>query len=222
MARQNPDAVALYLGHLEQQPKEPYPVAIDPKLLVTWYEQGRQLSGRSILAPESEDLDAFVEFVAKIIEEYRQGVERDSWRLLWQTGRGAGERAVQALFRSIVWHYCRANDVDLSGESDAGRGPVDFKFSKGWQARALVEIKLARNSSFWDGLTAQTPTYMWAEDVRAAFFVAVAYKEEELTLEFRARLQEAARIVSEAKGVDVRAVRGRCNEEGFCFKDEGP
>jgi len=28
--------------------------------------------------------------------------------------------------------YCQANNLDLSPESDAGRGPVDFKISQGF------------------------------------------------------------------------------------------
>lgn len=206
LARDNPEAVALYLLHLEGQPKDPYPVAEDPHLLVTWYEKGKQMARREIAAPEVETDQGFTDFVAQVVEEYRHSVESDAWRLLWTTGRGAKERDAQVLFRSIVRHYCRANNVDLSGEADAGRGPVDFKFSQGWDARALVEIKLARNTSFWDGLAAQTPTYQWAEGVRTAFFVAIAYKEEELSKEFRAQLQQGAKIVSEQRGVLVRAV----------------
>lgn len=209
MARENPDAVALYLSSVEALPKEPYPIAEDPKLLVTWYERGAEIidlrpSAKWTSAEESEG--TFLEFIETVIEEYRHNVENDSWRLLWISGRGAPERNAQVLFRSVVIHYCKANDVDLTGESNAGRGPVDFKFSKGWKARALVEIKLARNSRFWEGLLAQTPTYQIAEGVRVAFFVAIAYKEDEMSLEFQEKLRRAARLVSAERGVVVKTV----------------
>jgi hypothetical protein len=208
MARENPDAVALYLRAVEDLPNEPYPIDEDPRLLVSWYERGRSMLRTS--TPQWSDAEeserTFVDFVRAAIEEYKHGVENDSWRLLWFGSRGAGERNVQALFRSVVVHYCKANDVDLTGESNAGRGPVDFKFSRGWTARALVEIKLARHSSFWDGLLAQTPTYQIAEGVRVAFFVAVAYTEEEMNIDFQRKLREAAALVSRARNVAVQAV----------------
>lgn len=209
MARQNPDAVALYLRSVEDQPKHPYPVNEDPRLLVSWYELGRQFVN---LKPDLrwktvEDSEAeFEAFVAKVVEEYRHYVENDSWRVLWFGSRGAGERAAQVLFRGCAIHYCRANDVDLSPESNAGRGPVDFKFSRGWEARALVEVKLVRNTGFWDGLLAQTPTYQVAEGVRVAFFVAIAYSEKEMNPDFRNKLREGAQLVSQARGLRVRAV----------------
>src|SRR5439155_14075764 len=117
--------------------------------------------------------DQFCDFVGAMIEAFVQNVEQqDGWILLWgDSGRPRSERIVQALFRSTVIHYCKANNIDLSGEANAGRGPVDFKFSQGWSARALVEIKLTHSSHFWRGLTKQTPQYMRSEGIKCGFFV---------------------------------------------------
>jgi len=70
----------------------------------------------------------------------------------------------------------------------------------------LIEIKLVRHKSFWDGILAQTPTYQVAEGVRLAFFVAVAYTEEEMNAEFQDKLKQAARIVSDAREIKVHAI----------------
>lgn len=208
LARQNPDAVALYLRAVEDLPKEPYPIDDDPRFLVSWYERGRDLLGpvERRWADLDESDDAFQDFTMAVVEEFKHGVENDSWRLLWFGNRGAGERSAQVLFRSVVKHYCRANDIDITGESDAGRGPVDFKFSKGWKSRALIEIKLARHGSFWDGILSQTPTYQVAEEVKAAIFVAIAYSDTEMSLEFQVKLRQAAKLVSEQKKIKVQAV----------------
>jgi len=209
MARLHPEAVALYLRSVEDQPLNPYPVDEDPRRLVSMYEHGRKMlpaSPHTAFSDAEESSDAFEAFVSSVVEAFRHGVENDAWRLLWFGARGAGERYAQVLFRSVVVHYCRANDVDLTGESNAGRGPVDFKFSKGWSARALIEIKLVRHKSFWDGILAQTPTYQVAEGVRLAFFVAVAYTEEEMNAEFQGKLKQAARIVSDAREIKVHAI----------------
>jgi hypothetical protein len=224
MARENPDAVALYLRAVEDLPNEPYPIDEDPRLLVSWYERGRAMIGTP--APRWLDVEespaSFLNFVSAVIDEYRHGVENDSWRLLWFGNRGAGERSAQVLFRSVVGHYCKANDVDLTGESNAGRGPVDFKFSKGWTARALVEIKLARHSSFWDGLFAQTPTYQIAEGVRVAFFVAVAYTEDEMSTTFQRKLREAASLVSRERNIAVQAVLVDATQKKSASKEKDP
>lgn len=193
---------------VEDLPKEPYPIDDDPRFLVSWYERGKDLLGpvERRWADLDESEDAFQDFTMAAVEEFKHGVENDSWRLLWFGNRGAGERSAQVLFRSVVRHYCQANDVDITGESNAGRGPVDFKFSKGWKSRALIEIKLARHSAFWEGILAQTPTYQVAEGVKTAIFVAIAYSESEMSLEFQAKLRQAASLVSEQKKIRVRAV----------------
>jgi hypothetical protein len=66
-----------------------------------------------------------------------------------------------------------------SGHRDLGRverwaWSVGFAF-QGWSARTVVEIKLMRNSSLWDGILALTPPYAIPEEVMVAFLVAIAY-----------------------------------------------
>jgi hypothetical protein len=130
--------------------------------------------------------------------------EQDAWQLLWYKSVARSERVVQALFRSVVIHYCRSHGIDLSGESNAGRGPVDFKFSQGWNARAIVEIKLMRNSSFWNGILQQTPQYARSEEVKAAYFVAVAYTDDEMTPSRLQKVDQAAQIASRTNAVELR------------------
>lgn len=207
LARENPDAVALYLRELEESPIEPYPISADPKLLVTWYERGR----RWVTAAAQREFaalnqDQFEQFTDAMLEAFAHGVESDSWHLLWANKRPREERAAQALFRSVVVHYCKANDIDLTGEADAGRGPVDFKFSQGWAARALVEVKLVKSSRFWDGLLSQQPTYQLAEGVDRGYFVAIAYTDDEYTDKVRNKMERGAELVAEAYGVSITAV----------------
>ena len=40
--------------------------------------------------------------------------------------------------------FCKANNIDISPETNMGGGPVDFKFSHGYSKRLLVEIKLSK------------------------------------------------------------------------------
>jgi hypothetical protein len=112
---------------------------------------------------------------------FRHFVEENAgWRLLWNDNRtNKSEEASQLLFLGIVKHYCHANDIDISPEPNIGRGPVDFKASRGFQYRALLELKLAKNTKFWRGLRKQLPAYMKAEQVTSGYFIVVLFSDED-------------------------------------------
>src|SRR5262249_6722083 len=154
--RRNIGVVEAYFQSLEAAEHDPYPLHTDPKLLVKWYVEGGKLVDNLPPAPNSRQ--DFETFSQNLIETFKHSIDNQGvWELLWSDGRGKAERVAQKLFQSIVVHYCRANNIDISAEADAGRGPVDFKFSQGWTARIIVEMKLMRNSKFWDGILAQVP-----------------------------------------------------------------
>ncbi|NEE21598.1 hypothetical protein G3M58_85940 [Streptomyces sp. SID7499] len=207
LARQNPDIVALYLQHLEEEEKKPYPVNEDPRMRVRWYELGSDFAERSNLSFVPQEPDEFERFIESVIESYRHNIEQqDGWQLLWHNGSAREERTAQNLFRSSVIHYCRANNIDLTGESNAGRGPVDFKFSRGWSRRALVEMKLVRNTRFWDGVLAQQPQYQVSEEVSLGFFVAIGYKDAECHPDIKEKIDRAAALVSQRSGKTIRGI----------------
>ncbi|MEU8368740.1 hypothetical protein [Micromonospora tulbaghiae] len=204
MARQKPEIAAKYLQDLEQQKHAPYPLGADPKMVSEWWEAGGRLAEKSPLSYVPEDPDQFQRFVQTVLDSFRHSIEhQDGWQCLWSNKFPQRERVVQALFRSCVIHYCRSNGIVLTGESNAGRGPVDFKFSREWSAQALVEIKLMRNSGFWDGILEQTGKYAIAEEVTVAYFVAIAYEDSELTPEHHAKIRRAAQLSSEHHGITV-------------------
>ena len=65
--------------------------------------------------------------------------------------------------RRHLIRYCDANDFDITPEADGGAGPVDFKISKGYQYRVVVEMKLSSNSNLVHGFEVQLPEYQKAE-----------------------------------------------------------
>lgn len=94
--------------------------------------------------------------------------------------------------------YCEANNLDLSRESNAGRGPVDFKVSKGYSNRQLLH-----------GLTKQIEAYQNAEKSRVAVYLVldVAGPRGRLTsLKNHIRTQRAAGArLPEVLFVDARS-----------------
>ncbi|MGX4656835.1 hypothetical protein ACWCHM_24420 [Micromonospora sp. SCSIO 07396] len=207
LARQNPEVVASYLTSLEQEEHSPYPVDRDPALRTRWWELGGQMASRSPLSYVAQTPPDFPQFAEAIIQAFRHGIEhQDEWQMLWYQGVALPEKKVQALFRSCAKHYCKANDISITGEANAGRGPVDFHFSQGWNARTVVEMKLMSNSKFWDGILAQTPQYAISEGVDVAFFVAIAYTDEEMMESQINKINKAARIATEHYKVEIRPI----------------
>jgi hypothetical protein len=117
-----------------------------------------------------------------MIRQHKHYIEENGgWKLLWNDNWiPKSEKAAQLLFLGIIKHYCKANDIDVSPEPNIGRGPVDFKVSHGYSFRALIELKLARNTKFWNGLKKQLPTYMEAEKVKHGYFVIVICSDTDI------------------------------------------
>lgn len=112
------------------------------------------------------------------------------------------EGQAQVLFNIVASAVAAAHDIDLSREIDTGRGPVDFKLSRGATARVLIEMKRASNSAFWDGLRAQVPTYLRASRISAAYFVPIL-QNGDTELDGR-RVQELSDAVSKHYGIEIR------------------
>ena len=68
--------------------------------------------------------------------------------------------------------YIAVNNLDISFESDSGRGPVDMKISVGTD-KSICEIKLSSNPQYLHGYQAQVQEYAKAECTENMFYVFV-------------------------------------------------
>jgi hypothetical protein len=202
MARQNPDLVKSFLSACESREKTPYDIENDPLLRTKTYELGKSLARDNPLSFTPTRPEEFRRFIKALVEAYAHGIENsDGWRLLWDKSRFRPESACQSLFRFAVAQYCRAHQIDITSEANAGRGPVDFKFVQNWESRALIEMKLASNSSFWHGLTKQTVQYLKSEELQHAFFVCICFDDKHFDPVF---LEEVKKLADEtSKSFDV-------------------
>jgi len=84
---------------------------------------------------------------------------------------------LQILYR-LVWF---GTPSDVGAEVNDGRGPVDFKISRGARDKTLVEMKLAKNSQLDRNLEKQVPIYQAASDaehgIKAIIFFSKAEQE---------------------------------------------
>lgn len=206
-----PGALEQLLAEYQATQSRSYDFSTDPKAEFLWHEQGRLFAKRFPL-----NLSAFqgrknvdvVAAVREIITQFRRLVEQNG---LDAVLRGRNEKMSQLTFFAVASSYCDANNLDLSAEPNAGRGPVDFKFSQGAIQKILVEIKLSSNTKLWHGFETQLPVYAKAEDSRFDFLLIVRNTQSDATIRRIVRTANAharqRRRVPEVVVVDARRKR---------------
>lgn len=113
--------------------------------------------------------------VMETIEMFKHHVEKGNlWEELWVDGKPKKERAAQLIYYAIADCYCRANNVDISPEAHMGGGPIDFKFSVGYNARVLVEMKRS-GGQVVHGYEKQLEIYKEAARTNYGVFVVIDY-----------------------------------------------
>lgn len=126
----------------------------------------------------------FYEQIGSTHEEARERVmflkdvieNKGGHRLFYADGESIRrESDLQLLFR-LTW---RTTSADVSREVNDGRGPVDFKVSRGKFDKSLVEFKLASNTQLRKNLAKQVDVYKAASDSVNALKVIIFFTEAE-------------------------------------------
>lgn len=198
------------LDAVRTAPPKPYDIEADPEDAIRWSRVGRLYAADHPLAldaPAGVDLRAAVRIVDRIVARFRYLIEKKGmWKELWHEGRPRHEKAAQRLFFAIADSYCEANNLDLSPEADSGSGPVDFKFSKGYGTRVLVEVKLSTNTGLIPGYTKQLEAYRLAEQAPRATFLVVDVgrlgRKDSTLLKLRDNARAEGRFAAEVEFVD--------------------
>lgn len=126
-----------------------------------------------ITPPTAQTKSELMRIVGEIIAHFRRMVEENNlWEMLWHGNRPRKERAAQLLFFAVADSYCRANNIDISPEMNPGGGPVDFKFSSGYENRVLVELKMS-SGAVVHGFKKQLEVYKSASSTDAAYFLVI-------------------------------------------------
>ena len=99
--------------------------------------------------------------------EYNRG-----WEVILSAGTQKREKIVQRVIHLSGIAYIRANNLSLSCEADEGRGPVDFKISRG-QDITVIEVKLSSNGQYMHGYDTQVEEYAKAEQTDNMIYVLV-------------------------------------------------
>lgn len=131
-------------------------------------------SEKNFYAAQSETFDEAlkrVHFLKQVIEN------NDGYRVFYVKGQPVKrESDLQLMFR-LTWY---AAQDDVNSEVNNGRGPVDYKISRGSKDSTLVEFKLASNSKLKQNLENQVAVYEAANQTKQSIKVIMCFSEAEL------------------------------------------
>jgi hypothetical protein len=120
----------------------------------------------------SHSSDSYEEALRRV-HAFKHYVEnQDGYRLINKAGQPfANEKEVQIFF-GLAWI---GTAFDVNREPNNGRGPVDFKISKGAFDKSLIEFKLGSNSQLKRNLEKQVEIYEKANQTKKSIKVIVCY-----------------------------------------------
>jgi hypothetical protein len=173
--------------------------------ILNYYIKYKEDNGEKAISISKEDVkfveNVFIENVSSFIkilqsnsafynisyDTYQESLERvrylkqviennDGYKLFYVKGEPIKrEKDLQIMFR-LTW-FSTASDVN--SEVDNGRGPVDFKISRGNKDKTLVEFKLASNTKLKQNLQHQLEIYQKANQTDKGIKVILFFSSEE-------------------------------------------
>lgn len=124
----------------------------------------------------------------EIITEFKSWIENQKGYSIFEgVNKRNEEKIIQRTLHGMAGYYCKLNNLDISPESNTGRGPVDFKISRG-EDKTIVEIKLTSNQETVHGLEIQIEEYAKSEGTENKIFLLVDNGRSSIQIK---RVQEA-------------------------------
>jgi hypothetical protein len=102
---------------------------------------------------------------------------KGGWRLFYVDGKPIQREDDLHVMYRLTWF---GTSHDVSREVDDGRGPADFKISRGARDKTIVEFKLGSNSKLRRNLEKQVEVYKKASDAEHGVKVILYFSEQEL------------------------------------------
>ncbi|MGJ7032304.1 hypothetical protein [Niabella hirudinis] len=174
----NPDAFKDLIKQYNEKPKKSYDFINDPSGQIVWAELSEKAVNEFPLDLEKLQpvtSETILVVVKKICEQYAKLIESNGWFefLYDNAGKLRNERFAQKLFYGIADQYCLANNLNLSRESNAGSGALDFKITGGYSSLVTIEIKYSSNKKLVNGYLKQLPAYNKAENADTSIYLVL-------------------------------------------------
>ncbi len=177
---QFPQVLDYYIRHKEDTGDEAHQVS-NSRVRDTeqqFIHQIRALVDQKLAGTEfyQEADDSFEESLRRL--HYLKSVieDQDGYRVFYHDGKPIHREADLQLMYKLTW--C-ASTYDVNREVNNGRGPVDFKVSKGRRDKTLIEFKLASNSKLKQNLKHQVGVYEAANDTAKSIKAILYFSESE-------------------------------------------
>lgn len=97
-------------------------------------------------------------------------------RIFWHAGKAIQRESDLHVLARLVWF---GSPSDVGAEANDGRGPVDYKITRGAFDKTLIEMKLAKNTSLKRNLEKQLPIYQAASDAKEGIKAIIYFSLEE-------------------------------------------
>jgi len=119
----------------------------------------------------ADDAVKRIEFLKHVIED------KGGYRYFYHKGNPIAKEDDVHIMYKLTWF---ATESDVTAEANDGRGPVDFKISRGSKDKTLVEFKLASNPQLRRNLENQLHIYKKASDASIGYSVIIYFTAAEL------------------------------------------
>jgi hypothetical protein len=176
-----PEVIDYYIKHKEEHGDEAENIS-------SWkVAESQRLYGEQF-SQLSEYLAQHTDFYKLKGDTYEEAFERvqflkdeienkDGYRLFYYKGKPIErEEDIQILYR-LTW---RATPSDVNREVNNGRGPADFKVSRGSKDKTIVEFKLAKNTQLKRNLQKQVAIYEKANNTKKSIKVILYFSQEQV------------------------------------------
>ena len=121
--------------------------------------------------------DTFEETYQRVMYLKQVIENNDGYRIFYIDGEPVKREADLQLMFKLTWF---ATPSDFNSEVNNGGGPVDFKISRGFKDKTLVEFKLASNGKLKQNIENQVERYQEANQTDKAIKVILYFNESEL------------------------------------------
>ena len=149
--------------------------AFDPNSDLTYLIQtlGKVLNGLGYDWKQKDKPNDSYSVSIEILKFFRHWVEYNKgYDVIEGKDSKTREKILQRMIHLAAQSFIKANDLDFSCEPDEGRGPVDFKTSRG-QDITVIEVKLSSNQQYLHGYETQVEEYAKAENTEKMIYVLV-------------------------------------------------
>lgn len=181
LIRDNPKIIDYYIEYKEAHEEEASSISQDDvnEVKILFNSQIQEFT--KILQNNTdfyqESNSSYEESYKRVMYLKRVIEDMDGYRLFYLNDKPINREDYLQIMYRLVWY---ASPYDVNREVNNGRGPVDYKISKGSKNSTLVEFKLASNSKLKKNLENQVEIYKKASQTRNSIKVILFFTDKEL------------------------------------------